>query len=76
MARTAIGSDGAELARALEYVARRAPPDMPRWSSIAQGGADKQGARRRPRGHARHACKDCHDSYKPTYRDTIRDRPF
>ncbi|HEY4121385.1 MAG TPA: hypothetical protein VGM56_26145 [Byssovorax sp.] len=74
MARTAIAGDGPELARALEYVARRAPPDMPTWSSIAQAGADK--ARAGDLEGARLACKQCHDANKQRYRDTIRDRPF
>jgi hypothetical protein len=74
MAPASSSNDGAELAKALTYVAEHAPPGFTDWSSIAKAGAAK--AKEGEFDAAKAACKQCHDSYKDQYKTTMRDRPF
>ena len=74
MAPAAANDDGPALAKAFDYVAARAPADMPSWTSIAKSGALK--ARAGDIAGAKATCKSCHDPYKTKYKVEIRDRPF
>ena len=74
MAPASSNEDGAELAKALTYVADRAPPGYAGWPAIARDGAAK--AKAGDIDGAKTACKQCHDAYKEKYRTEMRDRPF
>lgn len=74
MAGASSNEDGAELAKALTYVADHAPPEFKGWAAIARDGAAK--AKAGDIDGAKASCKACHDAYKEKYRAEMRDRPF
>ena len=76
MAPASSNEDGAELAKALGYVADHAPAGAgyAGWPAIARDGAAK--AKAGDIDGAKSACKQCHDAYKEKYRKEMRDRPF
>ncbi|MGK3999962.1 hypothetical protein [Sorangium sp. So ce1024] len=66
--------DGAKIASALEYVAAKPPPGMPKWVEISKDGAEK--AKKGDIDGAKESCKTCHDLYKKKYKDELRANPF
>jgi hypothetical protein len=74
MGSASSSGDGAKLAAALSYVAGRTPPGMGSWAAISQAGAAK--AKAGDIEGAKASCKQCHDLYKASYKNTMRDRPF
>jgi hypothetical protein len=74
MAPAAASGDGPALAKALEYVAGKAPAGFTDWASISKNGADK--AKAGDIDAAKKSCKACHDKYKDKYKNEVRDRPF
>jgi hypothetical protein len=74
MAPASAEGNGAELAKALTYVAEHAPPGYDNWASIAKTGAAK--AKDGDVDGAKAACKQCHDAYKDQYKSSMRDRAF
>jgi hypothetical protein len=74
MAPAAASGDGAALAKALEYVAGKAPAGFTNWASISKDGAAK--AKAGDIDGAKKSCKTCHDQYKAKYKAEIRDREF
>jgi len=74
MAPAAASGDGAALAKALEYVAGKAPDGFKDWATISKAGADK--AKAGDVDGAKKSCKTCHDQYKAKYKAEVRDRAF
>ncbi|WP_437777364.1 hypothetical protein [Sorangium sp. So ce1097] len=66
--------DGAKIASALEYVAGKPPPGMPKWVEISKDGVEK--AKKGDIEGAKASCKNCHDLYKKKYKDELRANPF
>ncbi|WP_234022929.1 hypothetical protein [Sorangium cellulosum] len=66
--------DGAKIASALEYVAAKPPPGMPKWVAISKDGAEK--AKKGDIDGAKASCKACHDLYKAEYKANLRDAAF
>jgi hypothetical protein len=65
-------TDLPRLASALDKLADAAPPEYPRWAPIARGAADA--ARRDDVAAIKRACGDCHDTYRTSFRETMRAR--
>jgi hypothetical protein len=74
MAPASSSGDGAKLAEALEYVAKKPPPGYAEWTAIAKAGAAK--AKAGDVDAAKASCKKCHDAYKADYKAKSRDRPW
>ena len=74
MGSAASSGDGEKLAKALSYVAGKAPPGMGQWSAISSAGAAK--AKAGDIDGAKASCKQCHDLYKNKYVTTMRDMPW
>ncbi|WP_437573141.1 hypothetical protein [Sorangium sp. So ce887] len=66
--------DGAKIASALDYVASKPPPGMPKWVAISKEGAEK--AKKGDIDGAKASCKACHDLYKAEYKAKLRDATF
>ncbi|KYF89036.1 hypothetical protein BE17_10490 [Sorangium cellulosum] len=66
--------DGAKIASALEHVAAKPPPGMPKWAAISKEGAEK--AKKGDIEGAKASCKACHDLYKAEYKAKLRDAAF
>ncbi|XXY50747.1 hypothetical protein WME91_06340 [Sorangium sp. So ce269] len=66
--------DGAKIASALDYVASKPPPGMPKWVAISKEGAEK--AKKGDIDGAKASCKACHDLYKAEYKAKHRDATF
>ena len=66
--------DGAKIASALEYVASKPPPGMPKWVAISKDGVEK--AKKGDIDGAKASCKACHDLYKAEYKAKLRDAAF
>ncbi|WP_433933855.1 hypothetical protein [Sorangium cellulosum] len=66
--------DGAKIASALDYVASKPPPGMPKWVAISKEGAEK--AKKGDIDGAKASCKTCHDLYKAEYKAKLRDAAF
>jgi hypothetical protein len=74
MAPAAANGDADALAKALDYVAKHAPPGLDKWTSIANEG--KEAAGKKDIDGAKKSCKTCHDMYKNKYKEEMRDRAF
>ena len=74
MAPASAASDPERLAAALAKMATFSPVPSWRWNQSATEGADA--AKRGDFDAARQACRRCHDTYKPLYKDArYRGRP-
>jgi cytochrome c553 len=70
------GKDYPTLQKDLQLVADKPPPgsDFPKWSAMAQAGADA--AKAEDSKGVSKCCKDCHAAYKETYIKAFPTRAF